>query len=463
MIQRHDVQVLLAAGHTQREVAELAQISLRSVKRIAKELTVEKLDDAAEIRRRGVGRPSSVHAYEDLIREILGAEKELPTVEVLHRLRQQGYRGGKSPVYDLVRSLRGPSPRPVMVRFEGLPGEFAQFDFGSVEVHYLSGKKKKERLHFAAYRLKYSRWVWVEIVPNEQVEPLCRALLHAFEQSSGVPLSVVFDNPKTVVLHPKAVPPVWNRTFAQLALDYSFAVELCTPRAANQKGAVENLVGWVKGSFFKVRRFHDFEDLLQQLAGWHKEVNEERPSRATGVIPMVRLQEEQRRLRPLRLAPRDYALHIETMVGPTGIVSYRGIRYAMPADSIGFPATLHLYLDRVRITAGKYEITHPRFPKEGKISYPPEVRAQHLATVSGTRGRLYFKRERLLELGPAVVHFLTEVVHRRPRTWKGDVEDLYALLEKVGAERLLAAIQAAELRELFGAEYVAHFAGEEVA
>jgi transposase len=461
MIQRHDVQVLLGAGHSQREVAELAQVSLRSVKRIAKELAVSKLDDDAEIRRRGVGRPSTVHQYEERIRQILSDEKDLPSVEILHRLRQQGYRGGKSAVYDLVHGLRGPSPRPVMVRFEGLPGEFAQFDFGSVEVRYRSGRK--ERLHFAAYRLKYSRWVWVEIVPNEQVEPLCRSLLHAFEQSAGVPLSVVFDNPRTVVLHPKHVPPVWNRTFAQLALDYSFAAELCTPRAANQKGAVENLVGWVKGSFFKVRRFHDFEDLLQQLAGWLKEVNEERPSRATGVLPAVRLAEEQRRLRPLRLAPREYALHFETMVGPTGMVSYRGIRYAMPAAAIGFPATLHLYLDRVRITAGKYEITHPRFPKEGKISYPPEVRAQHLATVSGTRGRLYFKRERLLELGPAVVHFLTEVVHRRPRTWKGDVEDLYGLLEKVGAERFLTAIQAAELRELFGAEYVAHFATEEVA
>jgi len=30
---------------------------------------------------------------------------------------------------------------------------------------------------------------------------------------------------------------------------------------------VENLVGFVKSSFFKVRRFQDKEDLRQQLAG----------------------------------------------------------------------------------------------------------------------------------------------------------------------------------------------------
>ena len=115
-----------------------------------------------------------------------------------------------------------------------------------------------------------------------------------------MPLSVVFDNPKTVVLHPKQTPIVWNPTMAQLAVDYGFIIELCEPRRANQKGAVENLVGWVKGSFFKVRRFQDRDDLLAQLAEWLTEVNERRPSRATAVIPAVRLLEEQARLRPLR-------------------------------------------------------------------------------------------------------------------------------------------------------------------
>jgi hypothetical protein len=44
-----------------------------------------------------------------------------------------------------------------------------------------------------------------------------------------VPLLVVVDNPKTVVIHPKKDPIVWNRTFAQLAVDYGFGIELCAP------------------------------------------------------------------------------------------------------------------------------------------------------------------------------------------------------------------------------------------
>lgn len=43
---------------------------------------------------------------------------------------------------------------------------------------------------------------------------------------------------------------------------------LCTPRRGNQKGAVENLVGFAKNSFFKVRRFHDRQDRDRQLFEW---------------------------------------------------------------------------------------------------------------------------------------------------------------------------------------------------
>jgi transposase len=449
MIKRPEVQVLLRSGVSHREVSKRTGVSKRSVTRIAQENDIASL--APRSGARPVGRPGVARQYEAVLERVLGEQPDLPTVEVLHRLREAGYRGGKSAVYALVRGRRGPAPPRLMVRFEGVAGEFAQFDFGEVQVAYTTGKA--QRLHFAAYRLKYSRWVYVEIVPDQQVEALTRSLLRAFETSGGTPLSVVFDNPKTVVLHPRQTPIVWNPTMAQLALDFAFAIELCTPRAANQKGSVENLVGWVKGSFFKVRRFVDFADLQQQLRAWHTEVNEERPCRATGIIPALRMEEERARLRPLAVAPVQYGLRFDVMVGPTGMVTYKAIRYAMPAQAIGIPATLHLYSDRVRITAGRHEVTHPRFPKQG-ISYPPEVRAQHLASVSGSRGRLYFQRQRLLELGPVVVSFLTELVHSRPRTWKGDVEALYALLERLGEEAFLTSVQNALLHGLIGAEYV---------
>ena len=91
----------------------------------------------------------------------------------------------------------------------------------------------------------------------------------------------------------------WNPVFAYAALEIGFTAEVCWPHAPRQKGSVENLVGWVKGSFFKQRRFRDREDLVDQLEQWHREVNTERASRARA-SSRVRREEERARLRSAR-------------------------------------------------------------------------------------------------------------------------------------------------------------------
>jgi hypothetical protein len=160
----------------------------------------------------------------------------------------------------------------------------------------------------------------------------------------------VWDNPKTVVIERRGELIVWNPIFGQVALDYRFAPELCWPRAARQKGAVENLVGWVKGSFFTCRRFHDRADLERQLAEWLLEVNTQRPNRATGEPPAARLAPERARLRPLPVPAAQYALKIPVVVGAQARVRHAGGEYSMPPETIGQPATVsdlgHAALDR---------------------------------------------------------------------------------------------------------------------
>ena len=283
---------------------------------------------------------------------------------------------------------------PDHVRFEGVPGEFSQHDFGQADVRY--GDGRTERVHFFASRLKWSRAVDVRLVPNEQEEALVRALLHSFEAFGGIPLVTVWDNPKTVVQARQGDLIVWNAVFGQVALDYRFAPELCWPRAAQQKGAVEQLVGWVKRSFFACRRFHDRADLERQLTAWLLDVNTVRPSRATGVIPAVRLAEEQLRLRPLPIAPPAYALKIPVVVSAQGRVRHAGVEYSMPADTLGQTATLHLYEDRLEIvTKAGTIVPHPRRSRGASIL--PEHRAALLDRVHGARGQLYFQRQSLWE------------------------------------------------------------------
>jgi predicted DNA-binding transcriptional regulator len=226
---------------------------------------------------------------------------------------------------------------------------------------------------------------------------------------------------------------------------------------ALSKGSVENLVGWVKGSFFKQRRFLDDEDLACQLAEWHEEVNTLRPCRATKVVPAVRLAEEQIRLRPLRIAPAELALRIPVVVGVTGYVLHELQPYSMPPESIGLSATLYLYRNKVRIVAGRYEAVHERRFVPGPPATLPEHRAKRVAAVSGKRAQRYLKREHLLALGGSALAYLTELVHRRPRVWIRDVDRLHELLERHGDQALRAAFERGLTEGVFGHEYVAHY------
>ena len=414
MLKRHAIQVLGGAGHTLREISELVGVGQRSVQRVIAEPAVTALVVERAGATRPIGRPAKAAPYRARVTAWLAEEPALLSVELLRRAKLAGYDGGKSALYALVRELRPARPRPV-VRFEGLPGEFTQHDFGEVLVRFLNGTTR--RVHFFASRLKYSRWVEVSLVANQQVETLARTLVEHFAAMGGIPLLAVFDRPKTVALKWQKNGEVteWNPVFAGVVLDLGLGIEVCWPYAPEQKGAVENLVGWVKGSFFKQRRFLDEADLQQQLREWLREVNTQRPSRATGLIPGLRRAEELPRLRPLKIAPSDLALRFPVVVGATGYVTHETQRYSMPPDAIGLAGTLYLYRERARIVAGRFEATHPRPAEAHRISTLPEHRTQRVAAVSGKRGKRYLERQHLLELGPVVHEYLTELTHRRPR------------------------------------------------
>jgi hypothetical protein len=71
MLKRHEVQVLLKAGHSRVEAARLAGVSVSSVKRIADEAAVSQVEDAAERAKRGIGRPSRVERFRGFVEGVL--------------------------------------------------------------------------------------------------------------------------------------------------------------------------------------------------------------------------------------------------------------------------------------------------------------------------------------------------------------------------------------------------------
>lgn len=459
MLTRHAIQVLRQAGHEQRDVAKLIGVGVRTVRRVDGEPDVGAIDDQQERERRGIGRPAKAEPFRSVVAEILAGEPDLLSVEILRRAKLQGYAGGKTALYELIAAVRPKTIRP-LVRFEGLAGEFTQHDFGQVDVRFLDGRR--QRVHFFATRLKYSRWVEVTIVPDERAETLVRTLVDHFAALGGIPLLAVFDRATTVAVRWARDGQVteWNALFAGVALDLGLGIEVCWPASPQQKGSIENLVRWVKGSFFKQRRFLDDADVQTQLTEWHLEVNTQRPSRATGVIPAVRLAEERPRLRPLKVAPADLALRVPIVVGPTAEVLHDTHTYSMAPDAIGIAGTLFLYRHRVRIVVGRFEAVHERLWARGAKSTLPEHRAEHVAAVSGKRAKRYLQREHLLALGRPALEYLTELTHRRPRIWIRDVDRLHTLLATYGDDALRLAFTRGLAEQAIGAEYIAHYLAE---
>lgn len=233
MLKRHEVQVLRRAGHTWKEIAALSGVSVRTVRRIAAKTDITTIDNAAERARRQVGRPSKADAFRDVLVQALTEEPTLRSVELLHRTRQAGYIGGKSAVYALAQTLRVRVVTP-LVRFEGLPAEFSQHDFGEARVRYQHGGE--EIVHFFASRLKYSlgRGDAGARRAGRDVGARARGSRRGvWRHSAGSGLY----RPKTVALKwgRDGVVTEWNPTFAGVTLDLGIGVEVCWPYRPQEK------------------------------------------------------------------------------------------------------------------------------------------------------------------------------------------------------------------------------------
>lgn len=450
-MKRLQIQTLARSGGLPaNEVAERTEVSESTVRRVVEEKPVQDPQATDAERSRRMGRPSTLERFRADVETWFEEDPGVRSGVLVERLRQKGCATKKSAVYDFVGKLRPPKAEGV-ARFEGVAGEFAQHDFGQFRVKYTE-TGETERVHFFASKLKYSRLCRVLLVADEKLESVCFSLIDAFDFFGGMPLISVFDNPKTIVLKHDRPDPVWNQTFAHFAAEIGMTPMAHWPRRPQEKGSVENLVGFVKSNFFKVHKFRHRADLEEKLEVWHRESNDERPSRATGEIPRVRFLLEAPRLKPIRIPEDGYALKYTRVVRTDGYCEFDGLRYFAGLRYVGRSLTVRVGRDHVAIVAdAKLLARHPRHPLNGKYSVLPEQRHQLLGK---TGARPYSKRQLLMDLCPAAEWFVTELRHRRPATWKEDIDEAYGLLEHYGDEALRDALIVSSRQEAVGAEYL---------
>ena len=283
--------------------------------------------------------------------ELEGLPKQKHTAHKIYDrlVNETGFTGGESTVRRAVRELRKEYQVPPQadVPLEYDPGDAIQIDWGECTV-YLDGVKTK--LNFFCGRLCYSCAIFVQAFFRQNIESFLEAQQRMFDFFGGVPKRLIFDNAKVAVkegfgLHAKA-----TDGYASFAAHYAFCTDFCNIASGNEKGLVENLVGFSRRNFMvPVPRVKDIEELNRKLLSDCRQYisNHKVDSRDCTVSEAYAT--EQRFLHVIPRYKFDTSKTATVKVGDYSTVRFDKNDYSVPVRFVGKTVTVKGYADTVHI------------------------------------------------------------------------------------------------------------------
>lgn len=149
------------------------------------------------------------------------------------------------------------------VPLKHIPGE-AQVDFGAAEFYE---KLTRHKGYCLSISFPHSNGGYLQLFKGQNRECLVEGLINIFNHIGGVPYRIWFDNPATIVTKVlKDGERVLNETFTRFKNHYCFTSAFCNVGKGNEKGNVENKVGYLRRNLLvPVPRFDDLRTFNQRL------------------------------------------------------------------------------------------------------------------------------------------------------------------------------------------------------
>ena len=325
-------------------------------------------------RQKPVRRPM-LGPWQGVIDAILEDDKRRPRKQrhtakrIFDRLRaEHGYAGGYTIVKDYVRAgkLGG---REMVIPLTHAPGE-AQADFGEAMV-VIAGVECKA--HYMVFDLPHSDDCFVQAFPAETTEAFLEAHVRAFEYFGGVPRQILYDNTKLAVTRILGDGGrKKTRAFSELQSHYLFAEKFGRPAKGNDKGKVENLVGYTRRNFMvPIPRAASWEALNEQFV---RDAMARRSQRLRGHKETIgeRFARDRAVLLPLPVARFEACDKTTVRVSSISLARYRTNDYSVPTQYGHRQVLIKAYVHRIVIISGSDVIArHERSYEREATVYDP--------------------------------------------------------------------------------------------
>jgi len=331
--------------------------------------------------------------------------------QIFQRLVEGGdYHGGYTIVKEYVRKVR-PRPPKAYLSLSFAPGESAQVDWGHCGTVAVGNTKRN--LSVFVMVLSHSRQMYIEFTLSQKQEHFLGCHQNAFEYFGGVPQSILVDNLKSAVLeHKRGETPRWNPCYAAFASDYGFNIVACNPRSPQEKGRVENAVGYVKKNFLTGRTFRDFAHIGPTARRWLDQTANQRVHRATGKTPHALWEQEKAQLLALPLNTPSPARVLRQRATSTFRLNIDTNRYSVPAEYAGHYLDIHIYAEEILVYhEGKLIARHRRdYSRHEDHENPDHARA---LLAQRNTARRHKELQRFLQLGEHAEAFYQGLRQRR--------------------------------------------------
>lgn len=417
--------------------------------------TVAKWAEVQQFRARaGTPRASKLDAFKGQIVRWLDAYP-YSAQQIFQRLREAGYEGGVSIVKDYVRRIRPPQA-PAFLKLDFAPGECAQIDWG--EWGTIAVGDTRRRLSFFLMVLCYSRRMYLEFTVSQQMEFFLACHENAFTALGGVPARLMVDNLKSAVLkHLVGTAPVFNAKYLDFSRHWGFEIAACNPRAGNEKGRVENGVGYVKKNFLAGLQLTDFAALQPAALLWVNTVADVRIHGETRERPIDRFEQERALLGRLNPAGFDLAQVRTVRATKQFRVALDSNAYSVPARHAGQLLTLKAYADRVCIYEREQLVArHLRSMDRHKDILDDDHEQQLVAQRRSAREQRLLVQ--FLALSPRAQAYREGLEAKRVNA-RVHLRKILALAEIHGKEAVARALDDGLELQAFSSEYIANILG----